>query len=174
VIWLIRLVIVVAIVGAITAAYEGWRSHVYGQGDAAGAARVQKRWDEERLKLKAAEADDLRASLAETKRRMERQQENDRVHQQKLAAVQRDRDAARGVALRLSERINAAESAARRAAADSTASADCKAAAASSLLHAQLLRRADARAGELAEYADRARIAGEQCAADYDALTTRP
>ncbi|WP_399696629.1 DUF2514 family protein [Xenophilus sp.] len=34
-----------------------------------------------------------------------------------------------------------------------------------------VLGRADARAGELAEYADRLRIAGEACEASYDALT---
>jgi hypothetical protein len=36
---------------------------------------------------------------------------------------------------------------------------------------ADVLGRADERAGELAEYADRARIAGQQCERDYDALT---
>lgn len=40
------------------------------------------------------------------------------------------------------------------------------------LLIADVLGRADQRAGELAEYADRARIAGQQCERDYDALTT--
>ncbi|WP_205191608.1 DUF2514 family protein [Burkholderia sp. LMG 13014] len=36
---------------------------------------------------------------------------------------------------------------------------------------ADVLGRADQRAGELAEYADRARIAGQQCERDYDTLT---
>ncbi|WP_421958534.1 DUF2514 family protein [Pseudomonas juntendi] len=34
-----------------------------------------------------------------------------------------------------------------------------------------LLARADARAGELARDCDRARIAGDQCAAQHDGLT---
>ncbi|WP_081062552.1 DUF2514 family protein [Burkholderia cepacia] len=38
-------------------------------------------------------------------------------------------------------------------------------------LLANVLSRADQRAGDLAEYADRARIAGQQCERDYDALT---
>lgn len=38
-------------------------------------------------------------------------------------------------------------------------------------LLADVLGRADERAGQLAEYADRARIAGQQCERDYDALT---
>ncbi|WP_041490648.1 DUF2514 family protein [Burkholderia cepacia] len=37
---------------------------------------------------------------------------------------------------------------------------------------ADVLGSIDDRAGELAEYADRARIAGQQCERDYDALTT--
>ncbi|MBU9417140.1 DUF2514 domain-containing protein [Burkholderia multivorans] len=37
-------------------------------------------------------------------------------------------------------------------------------------LLADVLSRVDERAGELAEYADRARIAGQQCERDYDAL----
>ncbi len=39
-------------------------------------------------------------------------------------------------------------------------------------LLADVLGRADQRAGELAEYADRARIAGQQCERNYDALTS--
>ncbi|MEX3555352.1 MAG: DUF2514 family protein [Burkholderia gladioli] len=38
-------------------------------------------------------------------------------------------------------------------------------------LLADVLGRADERAGELAQYADAARIAGQQCERDYDALT---
>ncbi|VWC27090.1 gp23 [Burkholderia lata] len=38
-------------------------------------------------------------------------------------------------------------------------------------LLADVLGRADQRAGDLAEYADRAGMAGQQCERDYDALT---
>ncbi|AWD90809.1 Rz-like spanin [Burkholderia phage vB_BmuP_KL4] len=41
-------------------------------------------------------------------------------------------------------------------------------------LLADVLGRADEAAGELAEYADRARIAGQQCERDYDALIAQP
>ena len=37
----------------------------------------------------------------------------------------------------------------------------------------ELLDRAQARHGELAEYADAARIAGQQCERDYDSLTLK-
>lgn len=39
------------------------------------------------------------------------------------------------------------------------------------ILYSELLDRADTRAGELAEFADRSRVAGEACVAAYDALT---
>ncbi|WP_261524453.1 DUF2514 domain-containing protein [Burkholderia multivorans] len=39
-------------------------------------------------------------------------------------------------------------------------------------LLADVLGRVDERSGELAEYADRARIAGQQCERDYDSLTS--
>lgn len=42
------------------------------------------------------------------------------------------------------------------------------------LLLADVLGRADQRAGDLAQYADAARIAGQQCERDYDALRARP
>ncbi|MDL2284386.1 DUF2514 domain-containing protein [Oxalobacter sp. OttesenSCG-928-P03] len=53
---------------------------------------------------------------------------------------------------------------------NSTASGDCQAAITTGLLFADLFRRADERAGELAEYADRARIAGQACESAYDSL----
>jgi hypothetical protein len=40
-------------------------------------------------------------------------------------------------------------------------------------LLADVLSQSDQRAGDLAAYADSARIAGQQCERDYDALTTR-
>lgn len=42
------------------------------------------------------------------------------------------------------------------------------------LLLADVLGRADKRAGDLAQYADAARIAGQKCERDYDALTNAP
>jgi FtsZ-interacting cell division protein ZipA len=53
---------------------------------------------------------------------------------------------------------------------DSAAVARGQAATRAAMVLSDLLARADARAGELAKAYDRARIAGEQCAREYDAL----
>ena len=60
--------------------------------------------------------------------------------------------------------------AASKCAADSTAATRGQAATRAAMVLSDLLARADARAGELAKALDRARIAGEQCEREYDAL----
>lgn len=59
---------------------------------------------------------------------------------------------------------------ARRPARCPSSTAGGEAADPAKLLLAELFRRADARAGELAAYADRARIAGETCERSFDAV----
>ena len=88
------------------------------------------------------------------------------ANKQRTAALA-DAFAARAAAGSLQQRVDQFVAAARHpaAAAGSPATGD-----ALDLL-ADVLSRADERAGELAEYADRARIAGQQCERDYDALT---
>lgn len=49
-----------------------------------------------------------------------------------------------------------------------------QAATRAAMVLSDLLTRADARAGELAKAYDRARIAGQQCEAEYDALIRKP
>ncbi|KVF93532.1 DUF2514 family protein [Burkholderia vietnamiensis] len=107
------------------------------------------------------------AARAEEQRRTAAQSEiaND-ANQQRTAALA-DAFAARAAAGSLQQRVDRLVAAARNpaVAAGSPAAGD-----AVDLL-ADVLGRADQRAGELAEYADRARIAGQQCERDYDALT---
>lgn len=57
---------------------------------------------------------------------------------------------------------------------DTAAIARGQAATRAALVLSDLLTRADARAGELAKAYDRARIAGQQCEAEYDALIRKP
>jgi len=106
------------------------------------------------------------AARAEEQRRTAAQSEiaND-ANQQRTAALA-DAFAARAAAGSLQQRVDQLVAAARHpaAAAGSPAAGD-----ALDLL-ADVLGRADQRAGELAEYADRARIAGQQCERDYDAV----
>ncbi|MEX0297228.1 DUF2514 domain-containing protein [Pseudomonas putida] len=56
---------------------------------------------------------------------------------------------------------------------DTAAIARGQAATRAAMVLSDLLARADARAGELAQAYDRARVAGEQCAREYDALIVR-
>ncbi|MBR8074349.1 DUF2514 family protein [Burkholderia cenocepacia] len=108
------------------------------------------------------------AARAEEQRRTAAQSEiaND-ANQQRTAALA-DAFAARAAAGSLQQRVDQLVAAARHP----TATAGSPAAGDALDLLADVLGRADQRAGELAEYADRARIAGQQCERDYDALTT--
>ncbi|WP_176331781.1 DUF2514 family protein [Burkholderia vietnamiensis] len=114
-----------------------------------------------------AQLDAVAAARAEEQRRTAAQSEiaND-ANQQRTAALA-DAFAARAAAGSLQQRVDRLVAAAHNpaVAAGSPAAGD-----AVDLL-ADVLGRADQRAGELAEYADRARIAGQQCERDYDALT---
>lgn len=56
---------------------------------------------------------------------------------------------------------------------DTRAIARSKTATRAAMVLSDLLTRADARAGELAQAYDRARIAGDQCVAEYEALIDR-
>ncbi|MDR8077854.1 DUF2514 domain-containing protein [Burkholderia cenocepacia] len=109
------------------------------------------------------------AARAEEQRRTAAQTEiaND-ANQQRTVALA-DAFAARAAAGSLQQRVDQLVAAARHpaAAAGSPAAGD-----ALDLL-ADVLGRADQRAGELAEYADRARIAGQQCERDYDSLSAQ-
>ncbi|RQZ58034.1 DUF2514 family protein [Burkholderia cepacia] len=79
-----------------------------------------------------------------------------------------DAFAARAAAGSLQQRVDQLVAAARH----SAAATGSPAAGDALDLLADVLSRADQRAGDLAEYADRARIAGQQCERDYDALTS--
>ena len=54
------LIAAVLALGAVFAV-QGWKAHIYAQGEAAGAARVQKRWDADTARR---DADTLAAHLA--------------------------------------------------------------------------------------------------------------
>lgn len=107
----------------------------------------------------------------ETQRRLARQKENDDAAAADQAALAADRvrlrDAARGLRQRVADLEHLAAGVACR---DPAPESQRETAAAAAGMLAQLQRRADERAGILADYADRARIAGLQCQADYDAL----
>lgn len=89
---------------------------------------------------------------------------------EKLDAVAADAAAAGSAAERLRERVAELS---RRPAACPAAADGGEAAEAARLVLADVLSRIDAAAGELAAYADRARVAGMACEAAYDSLAAR-
>ncbi|MBU9549947.1 DUF2514 domain-containing protein [Burkholderia multivorans] len=114
-----------------------------------------------------AQAEAVAAARAEEQRRTAAQQENANHAAKERDQARADAAAAASAADGLRKQVATLIERARHPAA-TTGSA----AAGDALdLLADVLGRADERAGELAEYADRARIAGQQCEADYDSLT---
>lgn len=151
-----------------------WFSH---QRYTAGYSKANAEWA---LKWKQRDADDATALAkrqAEARAEEQRRQgEIDAIEKRtegQIAQAAADADHARAVsdglhdeAAKLAARLAASERA-RRAA---TASEGATGTTGSELL-AELFRRADQRAGELAATADQARIRGLTCEAAYDALT---
>lgn len=106
----------------------------------------------------------------ETQRRLDKQQEAQRAHDEELARAAADAGRARDAAGRLRQRVDELVAATCGAAGDPATARNGQAACNPARVLADLQRRADERAGILAEYADRARIAGQQCERSYDAL----
>ncbi|MBR8135160.1 DUF2514 family protein [Burkholderia cenocepacia] len=146
-------VIVAAIVGLAGGYFKG-----HADGVRTTAAAAQK-----------AQLDAVAAARTEEQRRTAAQSEIANDANQQLTAALADAFAARAAAGSLQQRVDELVAAARHpaAAAGSPATGD-----ALDLL-ADVLGRANQRAGELAEYADRVRIAGQQCERDYDALSNQ-
>jgi hypothetical protein len=165
-----RLLVLAAIVAAAVGAYEAWAAHQRDIGRDEGRAEISAAWNAEKQIQLAAALSEAQANAEETLRRMERQRESQHAQDKELAAARRDAAAARQSAAGLRQWADDQAAAARRTSGDSAARVDGQAAADPAGMLADVLRRADERAGILAEYADRARIAGQQCERDYDAL----
>ncbi|HYE70960.1 MAG TPA: DUF2514 family protein [Aquabacterium sp.] len=133
---------------------------------AEGAAAERALWVER-------DRQDAEAGARETFRRLARQKENDDAQAAQLARLDADLRESRRVAggLRHDLQRFVAAAATRRGGdpAPSGGSSIQPGADALDVL-AHLFSRADDAAGELAEYADRLRIAGARCEADYNAL----
>jgi len=147
-----------------------WLAFIAALAIAAGGCYFKGHADGVRTTVAAAQKaqfDAVAAARAEEQRRTAAQSEiADNANQQRTAALA-DAFVARAAAGSLQQRVDQLVAAAR----NSTATAGSPAAGGALDLLADVLGRADQRAGELAEYADRARIAGQQCERDYDALT---
>jgi hypothetical protein len=165
------LALVAALCVAAVWAYGAWTAHQQEIGRAQGRQEVQAKFDAYVLKQQRAVIDESQANAKETQRRLNRQKENQDVQDLQLAAARADAGREHASADRLREQNAGATRAWRDALGDSAAGGQCAAAGDAIEVLADVLGRADRRAGELASYADAARIAGLKCEADYDTLT---
>lgn len=132
------------------------------------AGVAQAATNAERSIWQAAEKKRLDEEAAERVRLDKQREESDRETRRNIELAQDHRAAADAAAAGLRRDVDAAVVAAKRA--DSAPIGQRPAADTTLDLLAGLLQRADDEAGILADYADRARIAGQQCERDYDAL----
>lgn len=169
--WLAVIAACAAVLYAIVWGYETWRDGKVAEGDRAGAARIQAKWDADRVTRAAEAVEAARQAAAETLRRLSKQQENQRAQDILIAQVRRDAAgataAADGLRLRASTYLDAAGC----GASAGDAALECIRKAAAKV--GDILGQCAARHTELAAAADDARGRGLKCEADYDALTLK-
>lgn len=148
---------------AALAAWGGW--HRY------NAISVKRDFEHEKVAAAAERAASAAEAQAESSRRLKAVQEAADAAQLKAKENRDAADRARRAHDGVLERISALQADSRPA--DPAVADKCKAAIEASDMLADVLRRADARAGELAAYADAAATAGAACERAYDSLTKR-
>jgi hypothetical protein len=166
--YLLRAIALAAVLAALAGLYA-WRVSVERD---VGRAQVQGKWDAERAAQLADQVERGRQSAAETQRRLDRHQENQRAQDEELAAARAAVHAVGVVADRLRDQLAANGRTARAAAGNPATGGQCEAALAASDLHAQLFLESLSRSRALAQYADAARAAGLKCQRDYESLLT--
>ena len=174
-IWIGVLAAAALLVGGVVKGYEHWRDSVRAEGKADGLREKQAEWDEADRKRDLEALAKVAEDNIESKRRMALQERNRAEIDRERRAAVADARAARAESLRMSEWADAQVriAAANRGAADPAAGQQCEAAGGAAGVLAHVLKQLDERAGILAEYADRARLAGQQCERDYQALTLK-
>lgn len=148
-----------AIVAALTAGYFGWR----GQQREIGRQEV-------RTEFAKRDLDYAQDQAKEFQRRLARQEDSNRETRSRADRAETAARRAAAVTGSLREELAAADTERR---VHTAALAECAPAEAAVDLRDRLFRGADDAAGELARYAQAARLAGEQCERDYDALRPR-
>lgn len=165
--WLLYLALAAALVGG----FFAWRAHERSVGRDEGRAEVQGKWDKEKIAQQQADLEQAENNAKETLRRLARQKENQDAQDKELAVARGDaaRNAADADQLR-NQNLTTAQRW-RDALRNTPTCIECAAAGDAIMVQADVLGRADRRAGDLANYADTARAAGLKCERDYDALT---
>lgn len=133
-------------------------------------ATEQRGREADRAAAAGAAASAIAAYRAEEQRRAAALQETVDVAQTDAALARKDARSAAGAAERLRQHVAALAASCRGGPSDTATASSGAPAAGAGLVLAQLFQRADDRAGELAQYADQARIAGAACERAYEAL----
>ncbi|WP_122518145.1 DUF2514 domain-containing protein [Pseudomonas viridiflava] len=157
------LLILLAVAGVLYGAYR--------HGVTVTDSQWQVKWSEQVSTQSQAMATTTTEYRTEEQRRQSaaNQVANNARQEQTVAVVDGVADDASGDGLRVkSEKLAATTGC---AASDTGASQRSKAATSAAMVLSDLLGRADARARDLAKYADSARIAGQTCQAAYDSLS---
>ncbi|UPY96278.1 DUF2514 domain-containing protein [Pectobacterium sp. 21LCBS03] len=150
---------------------------VFYAGHNAGYRQADNEWSEKWAKRDTSDANELALRITEARDEEQRRQrianENRNDAQNKLAAAKADADNARAAADSLhakAERLAKRLAESERARNTGTTSGS-QTGTGGAIVLAELFRRADERAGELAEALDRSRIRGLTCERAYDSLT---
>lgn len=150
-----------------------WHAGQVRQAREAGRAEIRAQWQAERLQAAEVAASAVKAARDIEAARVAALEGIAHDARQEAAAAVAAARRADDAAGRLRQRAAALADAADRCAAagDPAAAAGGPPAAGPGLVLADMLRRADERAGQLAQYADQARVAGLACERAYGALT---
>lgn len=143
----------------------------YSHGVSVTDAEWQGKWDKQATELATVRAD---AVIAAREAEQRRQADMDKVRQdaeKQIANAERDADVADAAAVGLREQARRLALRASQCASHSGTAKSGDAAGQSAVVLADLLGRADARAGELARAYDRARASGLACQRAYLSLT---
>ena len=142
------------------------------QGLTEGRAEVTAKWNEERAANQAATIEEGRRNAAETLRRMEAHERNQREQNRRIAAARRDAAGAAAAVDSLRLRASAYLDAAGCSGTSGDSAVECIRKAASQI--ADALGMCAARHQQLAFATDEARERGLKCEADYDGLSLKP
>lgn len=136
-----------------------------------GRTEVYQKWGASNVLRTELAAKEDRANRAEEERRVAAQQEAVNDANTKIQKATADAGAARDTAARLRARVDALIASGRESRCDPAAAAAGPSTDDAIGVLADVLSRADARAGLLADFADRTHIAGQACERSYNSLT---
>lgn len=156
--------LLLVVLWAMVHAYNGWQQGI-------GEDRVRAEWAAAEKVAIEEELAQATRNAQETQRRLKAQKEAQDAHQKELDRARAAAGRADTAAGELREQVDRLAAAARAGACNPAAAGNGAAAGDPIGVLADVLRRADERAGVLARFGDESRAAGAECERQYDALT---